>query len=49
MEQIAVNMNSQLNALLSDDVVMQWLMDLESDFASADAVDHDSSELEYHA
>ncbi len=31
MEQLAINDNSQFNALLSDEVVMQWLMDLESE------------------
>jgi len=29
MEQIAYSNDSQFNALLSDEVVMQWLMDLE--------------------
>ncbi len=31
MEQIAYNSESQFNALLSDEVVMQWLMDLEAE------------------
>ena len=36
MEQLSVDQGSQLNALLSDEVVMQWLMDLESEHADAD-------------
>jgi hypothetical protein len=31
MEQLAINTNTHFNALLSDEVVMEWLMDLESD------------------
>jgi hypothetical protein len=38
MEQLAINDNSQFNALLSDQVVMQWLMDLESECDQAGRV-----------
>jgi hypothetical protein len=37
MEQLAINTNVQFNALLSDEVVMEWLMDLESDCADESA------------
>jgi hypothetical protein len=40
MEQLAVNYNRNYEALLSDEVVLQWLMDLETD---AD----DDSQTEY--
>jgi len=33
MEQLAYNTDHQFNALLSDEVVMQWLMDLEAEQA----------------
>lgn len=38
MEQLSVDRASQFKALLSDEVVMQWLMDLESEHADADEV-----------
>lgn len=31
MEQIAIQEHNQFDALLSDEVVMQWLMDLETE------------------
>jgi hypothetical protein len=40
MEQLAVNYNRNYEALLSDEVVLQWLMDLETE---AD----DDSQTEY--
>lgn len=40
MEQLAVNHNRNYDALLSDEVVLQWLMDLETE---AD----DDSQTEY--
>lgn len=47
MEQIAYNNESRFNALLSDEVVMQWLMDLEAEHEE-NAVDA-TAEREYHA
>lgn len=46
MEQLAINTNAHFNALLSDEVVMEWLMDLESDCADASA---DLAENEFTA
>jgi hypothetical protein len=45
MEQIAYNNDTQFNALLSDEVVMQWLMDLEESDQAEEAL---SEEREYH-
>lgn len=46
MEQLAINTNAQFNALLTDEVVMEWLMDLEADCAADSAA---SNESEYSA
>ncbi|AKS43336.1 hypothetical protein [Wenzhouxiangella marina] len=47
MEQLAYNNDSQFNALLSDEVVMQWLMDLDAEEDSK--VENDASVGEYRA
>jgi len=46
MEQIAYNNDTQFNALLSDEVVMQWLMDLEESDRAEEAL---GEGREYHA
>jgi hypothetical protein len=46
MDQIAYNNDSQFNALLSDEVVMQWLMDLEESDRAEEAL---NEERDLHA
>ncbi|MFU8831737.1 MAG: hypothetical protein ACNA7J_06220 [Wenzhouxiangella sp.] len=48
MEQLAINDNSQFNALLSDQVVMQWLMDLESECDEAGQINQ-ARDIAYQA
>ncbi|MEE4331092.1 MAG: hypothetical protein V2J10_09500 [Wenzhouxiangella sp.] len=38
MEQLSIHQDQALETLLSDEVVMQWLMDLESEHVSAEEV-----------
>jgi len=42
MDQIAYNNDSQFNALLSDEVVMQWLMDLEESDRAEEALNEET-------
>ena len=46
MEQVTYSNDSQFNALLADEVVMQWLMDLEESDQAEVAL---SDERELHA
>jgi len=46
MEQFAYSNDSQFNALLSDEVVMQWLMDLEESDQAESAL---NDERDHHA